>query len=125
MPTLGIDHYSLSAPRDLLEVLRSFYCGILGLEVGPRPPFNFFGYWLYASGRPVVHLMEARPDNQRATHVATTFDHLAFSCSDLEAMQQRLGEAQIPFRRTAVPPSGRIQLFLSDPAGNGVELIFV
>ena len=39
-----------------------FYCGLLGLQVGPRPPFPFPGLWLYSGdthvwANAVVHII--------------------------------------------------------------------
>ena len=59
MKTLGLDHYNLCAPRDLIERLRLFYTETIGLTVGYRPPFGSFGYWLYAGGNAVLHLSES------------------------------------------------------------------
>ena len=51
-----IDHYSI---RTLdVEASRKFYTEIIGLKVGPRPPFNFPGLWLY-SGEPPADLDHA------------------------------------------------------------------
>ena len=45
MPLSKISHYSI---RTLdLEATRKFYTEALGFTVGPRPPFNFPGLWLY------------------------------------------------------------------------------
>jgi glyoxylase I family protein len=124
MPVLAIDHYNLHANPSLMEVLREFYCSVVGLEVGPRPAFAEPGYWLYAGQRPIVHLTQAGPDEERATHVATTIDHVAFACNDLPELEARLTAAGVPFRRSDVPARHVVQLFLRDPAGNGVELNF-
>ena len=43
-----------------LERTRDFYRDFIGLEVGPRPNFNFAGYWLYCGGVAVVNLMKRR-----------------------------------------------------------------
>jgi catechol 2,3-dioxygenase-like lactoylglutathione lyase family enzyme len=82
MATLGLHHYNLRAERELLDTLRDFYCATVGLQVGRRPPFQSFGYWLYAGGNAVLHLSEARPGEKRVSNVATTFDHVAFDCTD-------------------------------------------
>lgn len=124
MATTGFSHYNLRAPRDLLESLRAFYCDVVGLAVGPRPPFPTFGYWLYAGGQAVLHLSETRAGEQRAVGVDTTFDHAAFECTERPAVERRLVEKGIEFRGAAVPGTARVQLFLRDPAGNGVELNF-
>ncbi len=124
MPTLGFSHYNLRAPRPLLEQLRGWYTEVIGLEVGPRPPLASFGYWLYAGGRPLLHLSEASPSETRPTAPLTTFDHAAFDCTDRMDFERRLARLGIDFRVARVPATNQVQLFLHDPAGNGVELNF-
>jgi catechol-2,3-dioxygenase len=124
MPTIGLNHYNLRAPRPLLDEIRAFYCDVVGLVAGARPPFPVFGYWLYAGDAPVLHLVEAPPGEARAAHAAGTFDHAAFTCTGLEATAARLAAMRIPFERADVPATRCVQLFLQDPAGNGVELNF-
>jgi catechol-2,3-dioxygenase len=124
MATIGLNHYNLRAPRDLMEILKVFYCDVVGLKQGERPPFAFPGYWLYAGDAAVLHLTEARPGEARAAHAASTFDHAAFTCTGLAATQSRLEAMDIPFERAVVPATRCVQLFLQDPAGNGVELNF-
>lgn len=121
---LGFGHVNLRTQRPLLDKLHAFYTGVVGLADGPRPPFSRFGYWLYAGGADVLHLIEASPDEQRLAGVRTTIDHLAFRCAgarDYEARLQRLGVA---YRVGHVPLTGQYQLVLDDPAGNAVELNF-
>ncbi|MDE2365914.1 MAG: diguanylate cyclase [Betaproteobacteria bacterium] len=124
MSAIGFNHYNLRAPRELLDELKTFYCEIVGLKQGPRPPFESFGYWLYAGDQCVLHLSEARPDEVRHTNVATTFDHVAFTCTGRPEMEARLKQHNVPFRIGQVPALGISQLFIKDPAGNGIELNF-
>jgi catechol-2,3-dioxygenase len=124
MPVLGFSHYNLRAPRPLLETLRDFYVEVVGLATGHRPPFRSHGYWLYAGGQPVLHLSEAGPAEQRTPGSTHTFDHVAFRCSDRLPTERRLTERGVAFERADVPATGQVQLFFSDPAGNGVELNF-
>ena len=124
MPTLGLNHYNLRAPRDLLEQLRSFYCDVVGLTVGARPPFQSVGYWLYASGQPILHLSESRPGEPPSAGAALTFDHAAFSCAGRSEFERRLAQLGIAFETAHVPGTKQVQLFFNDPAGNGVELNF-
>lgn len=124
MPAIGFSHYNLRAPRALLEELRGFYSEVVGLEVGPRPPFNSFGYWLYAGQQAIVHLSEARPGENRPAQPLGTFDHAAFRCMGRAAYEQALTQRGIAFRTALVPETRLFQIFVTDPAGNGVELNF-
>jgi catechol-2,3-dioxygenase len=123
MPVDGFSHYNLRAPRALLEELRAFYAEVIGLSVGPRPPFASFGYWMYAGDDPVLHLSEARAGSEPSAAPAT-FDHAAFRCSDREEFERLLSARGVRFRAARVPLTRQVQLFLTDPAGNGVELNF-
>lgn len=124
MPAVGLNHYNLRAPRELMERLRGFYCDAVGLSVGARPPFNSFGYWLYAGDQPVLHLSETRAGQSHAASTATTFDHAAFTCVGRAEFEARLARMGISFQTAHVPGTTQVQLFISDPAGNGVELNF-
>lgn len=124
MPLLTFAHYNLRAPRPLLDQLRDFYVEIVGLTAGPRPAFSNFGYWLYAGGRDVLHLTEMRPGEERQMSARASFDHAAFSCSDRAAYERHLTRHGIAYKVGEVPLTGQVQLFFTDPAGNGVELNF-
>ena len=124
MQVLGFSHYNLRAPRGLLQELCSFYCEIVGLAVGPRPPFKSNGYWLYAGNQDVLHLTECPVDESRSIEARTTFDHAAFNCRDRAAYEKRLSETGIRYDVDNVPQTGQFQIFFKDPAGNGVELNF-
>jgi len=123
MKIIEFDHYNLCAPRELLERLRLFYTETVGLTVGYRPRFQKFGYWLYAGDHAVLHLTESSQANLMSSD-QTSFNHAAFNCSGLQAFQQRLSELGVQYTTARVPDLKRVQLFISDPAGNGVELNF-
>jgi catechol-2,3-dioxygenase len=124
MTALGFSHYNLRAPRALLDELRDFYCDVVGLTVGHRPPFRSFGYWLYAGEHAVLHLSEAGPGENRPAQSAGTFDHAAFRCAGRSQYEKELERRGIQYRVAAVPATQQVQIFLIDPAGNGVELNF-
>lgn len=119
----GFSHYNLRSSRPLLEELKAFYCDVVGLTVGVRP-LRSYGYWLYAGGEALLHLSEALPEESRNPDAVNTFDHAAFKCTGLDETERRLSALGIPFRRSVVPQTGQVQLFLKDPAGNGIELNF-
>lgn len=72
MTALGFAHNGLRAPRAMIERLRTFYCEVVGLRVGPRPPFCSRGYWLYAGAHVVRHLTIAPDDGTRACDTPPT-----------------------------------------------------
>ena len=112
----------------MMARLRDFYCEFLGLQLGPRPPLNSFGYWLYAGQQAVLHISELRAGETRSAGRTGTFDHVAFRCDHYETMLGRLRQAGIACRATEPPPlpgaPRQRQIFFQDPAGNGIELNF-
>ena len=132
MPVVGFSHYNLRGSRADLEVLRVFYCDLVGLALGPRPGFASFGYWLYAGGRDVLHLSESSLDEpvaasprDFASSPTHGFDHAAFSCVGLRDFERKLHTMGIRYHARQVAHTGQSQLFFRDPLNNGVELNFV
>jgi len=99
---------------------------VLGLSVGPRPPFESTGFWLYSDAAPVVHLvqMSAAETAADVSHGRSALDHVSFRCSDLQAALARLQQHGIAYRVSKVPVVNQIQLLATDPAGVGIELSF-
>lgn len=126
MPVHAVHHFNIRAPAAELRVLRDFYCDVIGLSEGFRPPFRSSGFWLYADGVAVLHLSamsngETLPDvSQRRS----ALDHVALRCSGLESILARLDGCGIAYSITEVPLVGQTQVFLKDPSGLGVELNF-
>ena len=124
MPVTAFNHFNLRAERSLLEKLRAFYVDVVGLKVGARPPFAFHGYWLYVADQAVLHLVDDAAAPAEGEPRAGTFDHVAFTCQDLAGFEVRLQQLGVPYRRARVPGRAQVQLFVADPAGNGVEFNF-
>ena len=124
MAVLDLNHYNLRAPLEVLEGIRDWYRDVVGLQVGARPPFANRGFWLYAGKRPVLHLSEESRGEKHPAPGEGTFDHVAFTCDDYDATSERLRSLGIEFRVADVPLTRTRQIFLRDPAGNGVELNF-
>lgn len=138
-----VDHYSI---RTLdLEASRRFYTEVIGLKAGPRPPFNFPGYWLYSGEPPadlqnsarnygLVHLMgfdkddpgslnEYVGDRKAAPDGGTgALDHVAFAAAGREAMLERCKRQNVSYFERAVPILGLHQVFIKDPDGVTIEL---
>ena len=125
-----LEHFTVRCTS--LERTRDFYSQIIGLRVGPRPDFDFAGYWLYLGEQPVVHLvLESERDDGRAPRPATSdapetgaLDHLAFRGQDLEGSRALFRAHGIPFKERPVPGKPLHQIFLHDPDGVMIELNF-
>ena len=117
-----LDHYNVST-RKLGETIR-FYEDVLGLENGPRPPFNFPGAWLYSAGHPVLHLNDISQTDREQRTDSGVIDHVAFGSRGFEAMKKRLADKSIDYRVNEVPNSTRRQIFLRDPNNVEIELNF-
>lgn len=127
----SLEHFFVGA-RDL-EASRRFYVDVLGFTVGPRPPFDFPGYWLYLGESPCVHL-GAAGTFAGAGDASTTpvqagidtgpLDHVAFRGEDFEGYRARLDAHGIRYRQRDVPASALKQLFVKDLDGVTLEFNF-
>ena len=119
---IHFDHLAIAAPSKVLEDVVTFYDQVLDLKPGPMIEVEGIkGYWLYSGGSALLHLIE---DESRTDQGKNSFDHVAFRCSDLEAMQERLQGHSIDFVFYEEESEKQALLFISDPAGTAVELNF-
>jgi len=121
---MELDHVTLVTPD--LEGTCRFFRDIVGLDDGPRPPFRVDGHWLYARGRPVIHLVDATVPAQPAALVAPRIDHVAFrvaSGDEWRALVQRLAAHRVPCQVADVPASAQRQLFVALAPGVVVEFV--
>lgn len=128
MPAQSLNHYTIMT-RDL-EATKNFYCDVVGLTVGDRPPLGFPGYWLYCGGVPTVHLLGYRahdpviPDGPSYPAKTGRLDHIAFSCVGLKDMKADLQRRGIDYDERVLPRLNMTQLFYFDPDGIAVECNF-
>lgn len=115
-----LDHVTLRT-RDL-EGAKAFFETVLGLEVGYRPAFPFPGYWLYAAGQPIVHLIPGQ--GGPVDRSGETIDHVAFRLDGHEAMELKLDRLSIPYSQMDLPELGERRLFIRTPTGILLELVF-
>jgi catechol 2,3-dioxygenase-like lactoylglutathione lyase family enzyme len=122
----ALDHVLVLS--DDIDASRDFYCATVGVTVGERPPLPFPGYWLYAAGRPCLHIAdrEIYSDHARATGLrgahAGSVDHVAFSATDYEEAAQRLQRGGVSAVRNVVAGAGLRQLFFEGPDGVRIEV---
>lgn len=121
-----IDHLTIRAHQDDMEMLRDFYAEALGLKPGKRPNFQFPGFWMYMGDRAVIHLAGgAKADTPRAPSGSTMgFDHVSFRTTGLQAARERLRKMNVPFDEIPVPGFPLHQIFFRDPLGMKIELTF-
>lgn len=126
MTVHGIDHINLRASGNSFAALRDFYCGVLGLEPGPRPPLRSAGLWLYAGEAAIVHLVELpEPEAPGAPSAGPSrLDHVALRCSHLDETLTRLRRLGVEPDINEVQATGQVLLRLEDPAGLRIELVF-
>lgn len=125
MPLARLDHVNLRTAN--LAAMEAFYTEVLGMTLGPRPPFSFGGAWLYCGGpgeeqQATVHLVEVA--DQPAPAGALRLEHFAFAAeglADFLAVLRRRGE---PYRIGVVPGLGIVQVNLHDPDGNHIHVDF-
>ena len=122
MPIAGFQHINTRSAD--AERTRDFYVHVLGLRVGDRPPLRSSGYWLYLGDQPIVHLVQRDPVAAVTAGESVSFDHVAFSCTNLDATRQALQAAGIAFRETVGARAGAVQIRVQDPDGIQLELNF-
>ena len=110
----AIDHVLVLS--DDMDATRDFYCEVVGLRVGNRPPLEFPGYWLYAeSPSACLHVAQRAPYLRHLVLAAGTqtsgeIDHIAFTATDYQSATVRIEASGItPVRNTI--PGGPRQLF--------------
>lgn len=115
-----LDHATLRTHD--LEGTRTFFEKVLGLESGYRPAFSFPGYWLYAEGEPVVHLIPGvgGPVDRRGE----TIDHVGFRLDGYDRYRRKLDVLGIAYSTMELPELGESRLFIHTPTGILVELVF-
>lgn len=124
MALKSILHVNIRVPTTEWEACRQFYCDILGLKVGPRPPFTSTGLWLYADESPIVHLVAREPAERRLQGGHSALDHVSFHCTGLAATLAKLRTQNVEYRISRVPGLPILQVLCVDPVGVGVELSF-
>ncbi|MFM0303394.1 VOC family protein [Paraburkholderia sediminicola] len=124
---MQLDHATIVTAD--LDTARRFFVDVVGLTQGARPPFSIDGYWLYANGRPVIHLIDATVP-AIAGRAAPRIDHIAFrleSADEWRALLQRLQAADMPYQLAEVPQMGaqqaELQLFVALAPGVVIEFV--
>lgn len=126
---MHLDHVTI-VTTDLAGT-RQFFVEIAGLDEGARPPFGVEGFWLYAEGRPVIHLVDSTLAATAAVparqgRVSPRIDHFALRVAHADewhALVARLAAGGIRYQTAEVPLSGERQIFVPLAAGIVIEFV--
>jgi catechol 2,3-dioxygenase-like lactoylglutathione lyase family enzyme len=109
---LAVHHVSINVPD--VDQAKSFYVEVLGLSSRTdRPALGIGGVWLDAGGEQ-VHLIEGETPRSLGQHFALLVGDLEATIRELRAKGVKVSDAS--------PVGASRQAFLTDPAGNMVEL---
>ena len=120
---MKLDHATIVTPD--LQATQRFFCAVVGLEDGPRPPFSVSGHWLYAQGQAVIHLIDATigrpagPSSPRLDHFALRVE----SAEEWVGLLARLQRYGIPYQYSEVPLADELQVFVALGPGVAVEFV--
>jgi len=112
MISRGVHHVSVNVED--LDAGRRFYVDSLGLAEIERPDLDVGGVWLQA-GPQQIHLIERPPPPALGQHFSLLVD-------DLDTALATLGDRGIEIDHLGGIAGVCRQAFLSDPAGNLIEL---
>lgn len=112
MQPVGIHHVSVNV-EDVAEAV-TFYTEVLGFKLrSDRPDFGFDGAWLDV-GDQQLHLIKGEVPVAAGQHFAVRVDDMDGVVGEIRSRGLEVTDP--------VPVGRNRQAFLSDPAGNGIEL---
>ncbi|HEV3282389.1 MAG TPA: NUDIX domain-containing protein [Acidimicrobiales bacterium] len=112
MQPLGVHHVSVNVPD--VDTNVAFYVDVLGGALrDDRPELGIGGAWLDFGGQQ-VHLVEAPPPTNAGQHFALRVADLAATVDELRSKGVAVGEP--------MSVGTNRQTFITDPAGNTIEL---
>jgi catechol 2,3-dioxygenase-like lactoylglutathione lyase family enzyme len=125
----GLFHVAIKT-SDLDKTVR-FYRDVIGCHESPRPPLGFPGAWLAVPtpvGEALFHIYAGEPakdaDGGPTPHGTGAIDHVSLTAVGFQEMRNRIKAAGLPWREAIVPGTPLWQLFVFDPSGVQLEIIF-
>jgi catechol 2,3-dioxygenase-like lactoylglutathione lyase family enzyme len=114
----GINHVQVSVPVGSEDIVRRFYCGVLGLAEVPKPEALRArgGLWL-AAGAGMLHF-----GAEDVADRAASKRHVAFDVTDLAAARRTLEAAGVAVVEGIQIP-GYARFECRDPFGNRLEFL--
>ncbi|KAK2651577.1 hypothetical protein Ddye_011433 [Dipteronia dyeriana] len=120
----SLNHVSLIC-RSVEESI-DFYQNVLGFVPIRRPgSFDFDGAWLFGFGIG-IHLLQSEDLEKlpKKTEINPKDNHISFQCESVRAVEKKLKEMEIKYKRAGVEEGGIHvdQLFFHDPDGFMIEI---
>lgn len=112
---VGINHVSISATD--LEASTRFYEDIFGMERIPTPIFETPVQWLRVGDMQLHLFLDTSGDAPSRHHLGMTIDDFDAAYEAVSARMSGEWGAEL-----VELPSGQVQLYFHDPAGNLIEL---
>ena len=114
--------HHIALPTRNPEIGADFYVAVIGMQRIERPGFSFAGAWLYhPPGNLQIHLIEHPTARGERGPIDSLAPHFAMIVEDLDVIEDRLKQHQIPCKRQ-VNAAGFQQIFFQDPDGNCLEV---
>ena len=111
-------HVSVNCHDAQLSDMVTFYDDLFGLDSKDRPEIpGVPGHWFRVDDQE-LHVVGAPP---RGAAIDSTGNHYCVAVEDLDKAILELDERNIAYER-AVQGAGTIQIWITDPAGNTIEL---
>jgi len=118
MKVTRFHHVSVNSNDTPVDEMVAFYRDVLGLGDVPRPEIpGVPGHW-HAVGAQELHLVGAPPIGSA---IDPTGHDYCVAVDDLDAALAELEERGVEYLR-AVQGESTVQIWISDPAGNTIEL---
>ncbi len=118
MKVTRVHHVSVNTNGAPLDAMVDFYQRVLGLSDRPRPDIpGVDGHW-HQVGAQELHLVDAAP---LGSGIDPTGNHYCVAVEDLDAAIAELEALGIEYLR-AVQGEDTVQIWITDPAGNTIEL---
>ncbi|MDB4213663.1 glyoxalase [Octadecabacter sp.] len=120
---MHLDHITIRT-RDLAG-MRAFFLEVFeDLKERDRPTAirRIPGHWLFADGKPIIHLIGTR--GHGADAAAEAFDHVGIHLEGYADFRAKLDRLQIPYSTMDLPEIEERRLFFRTPSGPLLEAVF-
>lgn len=121
---MRLDHVTIRTPN--IDATRDFFVEVFDdLQERPRPKQidrRIPGYWLFADGKPIVHIIAAGAGANDPGHSA--IDHVGFQLADYSGFRSKLDRLNVPYALMDLPEISERRIFLRTPEGVLLETVF-